>query len=275
MESFSISIVHGFPAADVYDVGTKIVVVSDAAPKKGEALALTLAKDVLGFGDNRLPPMPSPAEAVKAALAIEGGPVVLADRWDNPGGGVAGDSTFLIHELLKYPTIPTAAGALWDPVAVQFCHAAGPGARLALRVGGKVAPASGPPLDAEVDVIAVTRDLVVPFEKSLVSLGAAAAVRIGALSVVLASKRAQTFHPDVFRNLGIDLERQKIVVVKSASHFHAAFGPIAREIIYVNCGGPYPPDPAKIPYTKIRRPIAPLDPLPELAVFAIHNTTRA
>lgn len=261
----SISVVHGFPAADVYDVGTKIVVVSDDAPERGEALACALAKDVLGFGGNRLPPMPSPAEAVKAALAIEGGPVVLADRWDNPGGGVAGDSTFLVHELLKYPTVPAAAGALWDPVAVQFCHAAGPGARLALRIGGKVAPSSGPPVDAEVEVIAVTRDLVVPFEQSLVSLGAAAAVRIGALSIVLASKRAQTFHPDVFRNLGIDLERQKIVVVKSASHFHAGFAPIAREIIYVNCGGPYPPDPSKIPYTKIRRPIAPLDPLPEPA----------
>jgi microcystin degradation protein MlrC len=259
----SISVVHGFPAADVYDVGTKIVVVSDGVPERGEALARTLAKDVLGFGGNRLPSMPSPAEAVKTALTIEGGPVVLADRWDNPGGGVAGDSTFLIHELLKHPTVPAAVGALWDPVAVQFCHAGGPGARLALRIGGKVGPGSGPPVDAEVEVISVIRDLVVTFEKSFVSLGAAAAVRIGALSVVLASKRAQTFHPDVFRNLSIDLEGQKIVVVKSASHFHAGFAPIAREIIYVNCGGPYPPDPAKIPYTKIRRPIAPLDPVPE------------
>jgi microcystin degradation protein MlrC len=259
----SISIVHGFPAADVHDVGTKIVVVSDDAPERGEALARSLAKDVLGFGGNRLPPMPSPAEAVADALTIDGGPVVLADRWDNPGGGVAGDSTFLIHELLKHPTVPAAAGALWDPVAVQFCRAAGPGARLALRIGGKVAASSGPPVDAEVEVIAVTPDLVVPFEKSLVSLGAAAAVRIGALSVVLASKRAQTFHPDVFRRLEIDPEAQKIVVVKSASHFHAGFAPIAREIIYVNCGGPYPPDPAKIPYTKVRRPIAPLDPVSE------------
>lgn len=260
----SISVVHGFPAADVYDVGTKIVVVSDDAPECGEALARILAREVLGFGGNRLPPMPSPADAVAAALAIEGGPVVLADRWDNPGGGVAGDSTFLIHELLKYPTVPAAAGAMWDPVAVQFCHAAGAGARLSLRIGGKVGPSSGPPIDAEVDIIAVSRDLIVPFQKSFVSFGAAAAVRIGVLSVVLSSKRVQTFHPDVFRNLGIDPEQHKIVVVKSASHFYAGFAPIAREIIYVNCGGPYPPDPAKIPYTKIRRPIAPLDPIAEL-----------
>ncbi|MBZ6079005.1 M81 family metallopeptidase [Microvirga puerhi] len=260
----SISIVHGFPAADVHDVGTKIIVISDAAPERGEVLARTLAKDVLAFGANRLPPMPSPTEAVRAALDMDGGPVILADRWDNPGGGVAGDSTFLIQELLKYPSVPAAVGALWDPVAVQFCRAAGVGARLALRIGGKVAPSSGPPVDANVEIVAFTQDLAVPFESSRVSLGAAVAVRVGALSVVLASKRAQTFHPDVFRNLAIDPEAQKIVAVKSASHFYAGFAPIAREIIYVNCGGPYPPDPAKIPYTKIRRPIAPLDPMPEL-----------
>lgn len=255
----SISIIHGFPAADVFDVGTKILVITDKAQEAGRALALELARDVLAFGANRLPPMPPPAEAVAQALAIDGGPIILADRWDNPGGGVAGDSTFLIHELLRRPETPAAVGALWDPIAVAFCIAAGVGAKLQLRFGGKAAASSGSPVDALVEVSAVTRDLVVPFEQSVVSLGAAAAVRIGALHVVLASKRAQTFHPDVFAKLGVDLAAKKIVVVKSASHFYAAFAPLAKEILYVNCGGPYPPDPARIPYTKIRRPIGPLD----------------
>ena len=85
-------------------------------------------------------------------------------------------------------------------------------------------------------------------------------MRLGALDVVLASKRAQTFHPDVFRLLGIDLSKKKGVVVKSASHFHIAFAPIAAGVIFVNCGGPYPPDATAIPYHHIRRPIAPLDP---------------
>lgn len=256
----SISIVHGFPAADVYDVGTKVLVISDDAPDAGRALALDLAQEVLGFGASRLPPMPAPKEAVEQALASSAGPVVLADRWDNPGGGVAGDSTFILQELLRNPDVPSAVGALWDPVAVAFCRAAGAGARFRLRIGGKVAPSSGPPVDAEVEVLATTPDLVVPFEQSVVSLGAATSVRIGKVHVVLAAKRTQTFHPRVFTGLKIDLSALKIVAVKSASHFYAAFAPIAKEIIYVNCGGPFPPDPAKVPYTKIRRPIRPLDP---------------
>ena len=75
-------------------------------------------------------------------LQGHGGPVVLADRWDNPGGGVAGDSTFLVHALLEHPAVPAAAGALWDPDAVRTCLEAGPGARLQLRVSDEK-PAAG------------------------------------------------------------------------------------------------------------------------------------
>lgn len=256
----SLSVVHGFPAADMADVGTKIIAITDGDKDKGRSIAEMLGRRVLGFGSNRMPYMPGPEEAVERAIAAPRGPVILADRWDNPGGGVAGDSTFLIHALLAHPEVSAAAGSLWDPIAVSFCAAAGVGARLELRFGGKAAPSSGQPVDARVEVIGLSDDLVIPFQDSLVSLGAAAAIRIGTLDVVLASKRAQTFHPDVFRKLGIVPEQKKVVVVKSASHFHTAFAPIAADIIYVNCGGPYPPDPARIPYTKIRRPIQPLDP---------------
>lgn len=255
----SLSVVHGFPAADVADVGTKIIVITNGDRKKGREVAAQLGARVLGFGKNRMPYMPGPKEAVEMALAVGPGPVVLADRWDNPGGGVAGDSTFLVWALMERPEIRAAVGALWDPVAVSFCKAAGPGARLLLRFGGKAAATSGVPVDAEVEVLATTSDLVVPFQDSRVSLGAAVAIRLDNLDVVLATKRAQTFHPDVFRLLGIELGQKQIVVVKSASHFYTAFAPIVTEIIYVDCGGPYPPDAARIAYTKIRRPIAPLD----------------
>ncbi|MBM3613485.1 MAG: M81 family metallopeptidase, partial [Alphaproteobacteria bacterium] len=92
--------------------------------------------------------------------------------------------------------------------------------------------------------------------------GAAAAVTIGGLDVVLATKRTQTFSPEAFTRLGIDLARKKIVVVKSSNHFHAAFSKIAAKIHYLDTGGPFPPDPTRVTYTRVRRPIAPLDPDP-------------
>lgn len=255
----SISVIHGFQAADVADVGTKVLVYADGMQDKAVAMARALGDEILGWGNSAMPRHLKPAEAIADAMGTPGGPVVLADRWDNPGGGVAGDSTFMIHELLKHPKIPSAVGALWDAQAAAFCIAAGPGATMPLRFGGKAAATSGAPVDATVTVRATSDELVIPFEQSLVSMGPAASISIGQLDVVLVSGRAQTFSPAAFTKLGIDLAAKKIVVVKSSNHFHAAFAPVAAKIEYLDCGGPYPPDPRRIAYTKIRRPIVPVD----------------
>lgn len=255
----SISIAHGFQAADVHDVGMKVLVISDGPSDRSARLAESLGREILSWPDSGAAPHFKPDEAIAKALTVPGRPVVMADRWDNPGGGVAGDATVMVEALMRHPEIPAAIGAMWDPVAVSFCRAAGAGTRMPLRFGGKAAATSGPPVDAQVVVRATTPDLVIPFEQSEVSLGPAACVTIGALDVVLASTRAQTFSPQVFSNLDVDLSRKKIVVVKSSNHFHAAFAPVAAEILYLDTGGPYPSDARKIPYRKARRPLAPLD----------------
>jgi microcystin degradation protein MlrC len=259
----SITIAHGFTAADVYDMGTKVLVYGDRDRDKAASLSERLAHEILSWEPAEAGPQHfKPDEAIAEALAVAGQPIVLADRWDNPGGGVAGDSTTMIEALMRHPDLPAAIGAIWDPVAVSFCRAAGPDAEIPLRFGGKAAATSGQPIDAKVRVRATTSDLIVPFEQSLVSLGPAAAVAIGQLDIVLATTRAQTFSPPVFTNLRIDLRAKKIVVVKSSNHFYAAFSKIAAAVLYLDTGGPYPSDPTKVTYSKVRRPLSPLDPYP-------------
>jgi microcystin degradation protein MlrC len=266
----SVSVAHGFQAADVQDVGTKVLVIADGDGDKAAALAERLGNEILSWGRAGAGPRHyQPEDAIAAALALPGGPVVLADRWDSPGGGVAGDSSVMVEVLMRHPGIPAAIGALWDPVAVSFCRAAWVGARIPLRFCGKATPSSGPPIDAEVEVRGITDDLVIPFEQSRVSLGPAAAIGIGDLDIVLASKRAQTFSPPAFTNLGVDIAGKKIVVVKSSNHFHAAFRPVAAEILYLDTGGPYPFDPRQQVFRKARRPIWPLDPHPWVDMDAI------
>lgn len=267
----SVSIAHGFQAADVYDVGTKVLVIADGEQNRAQATALAeaLGHEILGWEREGAGPYHyTPEEAVAKARSEPGQPIIFADRWDNPGGGVAGDSSVMIECLMKHPDLPAAIGALWDPVAVSLCRAAGVGAMIPLRFCGKATPQSGRPIDAEVTVRAVSDELTIPFEESIVSLGPAASITIGNLDVVLVSGRAQTFSPPAFTKLGIDLAQKKMVVVKSSNHFYAAFAPIAASIHYLNSGGPYPYDPTKVTYHKVRRPIAPLDPKPWLAFLA-------
>ena len=186
-------------------------------------------------------------------------PIVLADTADNPGAGAPCDGTILLRGLLERRVQNAALGALWDPIAVRLCFDAGLGATFPLRFGGKTAPSSGLPVDALVEVVGLARDCWQGFGPTRVPLGDCAAVRVGGVEAVLITKRTQALGLELFTNLGIDPTKKKLVVVKSTNHFMAAFGPIAKKVIYIDSDGPLSRDYRKIPYTKVTRPIWPLD----------------
>lgn len=255
----SISVVHGFSAADVPDVGIKIIVITDDRPEFGAALARKLGEELFALRGTTGHTYLSIDAAIDAALAEPAGPVVLTDVWDNPGGGTAGDATFVLRRFVERGVKDVAFGTIWDPLAVNLCMAAGVGARMPLRIGAKLAPRHGEPVDAMVTVKAVVPDAFQHFRDSVVPLGDSAAVEFDGIEVILNSNRAQSFEPDLFSNLGIDPLKKKMLVLKSANHFFGAFSKIASRIIYIDAGGPYPGDPRKVEYKRLKRPIWPLD----------------
>jgi microcystin degradation protein MlrC len=233
--------------------------VTDGRAESGAALAERLGRELIEMRELGWPEHLAPDVAIDRALALGKGPVVLADRWDNPGGGVAGDSTVVLKRLIARGIGNAALGAIWDPVATRFCMAAGEGARLQLRFGSKAQAGTGEPVDAEVEVTTVAPGAYQTFRGSRVPMGDAVAIRLHGIDVVLKTNRSQTLDPSLFTSLGIDPAKKQIVVVKSSNHFYDAFSRIAALILYVDSGGPYPSDARKIPYTRIRRPIWPLD----------------
>lgn len=255
----SISVVHGFPAADVPEMGAKTLVVTDARPDFGMSLARDLGMELFSFRGRATDPLVSLDAAFDRVPERPGAPVVLADVRDNPGGGTAGDSTFLLRRMIERGITEAAFASIWDPQAVRICFAAGPGARLPLRFGGKASAGSGPPIDAEILVTRVVPDAVQTFRESIVPMGDCAAIRVSGIDVIVATGRAQVFEPSLFANLGIAVSECRVVAVKSANHFSAAFTPLASEIIHVDAGGPFPGDPRTLGLRRVRRPIWPLD----------------
>jgi microcystin degradation protein MlrC len=182
------------------------------------------------------------------------GPLVLADMADNPGGGAPGDSTFILRKCLDRG-VRGVALHLYDPLSVQACFDAGIGARLELRIGGKTGPASGDPVDLSVQVMGLDADARQSGtgEDGAIKLGAAAWVQGNGIDLVLVSRREQFFNPDGFTRLGLNLSNLAGVVVKSTNHFVDGFGPVAREILYVDTAGALRPDMSKIPYKVFER----------------------
>lgn len=265
----SISLIHGFPWSDTADTGAAVLVVFEA-DQQASASAGRIA-DRLGAEFFALR-----ASGAKAALTVEQaveqavdaglaardqGLVVLADRSDNPGGGAAGDSTFVLRELLRRGVNDVALGMIWDPLAVQLASDAGVGADVALRIGGKVGEGSGMPLDVRATVMAVRGDarqhgLAGEYTEAL---GDAVAIRIGTIDVILNSRRQQVFSPECFTALGIDLAGKRLVVVKSTQHFRARYDPIAAVTIVCDAPGALNGDLTRLPYEHLTRPVWPLD----------------
>lgn len=257
-KALSLSVIHGFMAGDSPDLGAKIVAITDGDAMAATRMARELGLELFSFRGKATPEFLSAREALLKAAAGPRSPVVVADVWDNPGGGVAGDSTIMLREALALGMTDIAFGTIWDPMAVRLCHAAGEGARLPLRFGGKTSAVGGDPIDAEVEVIKLQRDAVQSFGASVVPLGDCAVIRVAGIDVVLNSNRAQAFSPDLFSNLGIDPRSRQVLVVKSTNHFHGAFASVAAEILYAAVDGPYPNNPRNNAYTHLTRDIWPI-----------------
>jgi microcystin degradation protein MlrC len=266
----SVSLTHGFAWGDVPDMGTKVLVYTDARQDaggaRGRAIAQQLVDELRSLREHFCPSTLGldVDEALDAAIANPGpaagrGPVVLADMSDNPGGGAAGDATFILRRVLERGLAGVAMGPLWDPLAARFAFEAGVGARLSLRIGGKVSPMSGDPVDADCRVLALKRNMAMTgLGGESVPLGDCALVETAGVKIVLATMRTQAYGTDLFTGLGVELAQERIVVVKSSQHFHAAYAPIASKVVYVDAPGSVSARLDALPYRKIRRPKWPL-----------------
>ena len=249
----SVSFNHGFPYADVPQAGARILVYTDGRPDLGRGLAKALAEqawDIRAAARDTTRTVDMDV-AIDAALAQGVGPVVVADLADNVGAGAPGDSTFLLERLLDRGVRDAAVGMIFDPMAVEFCFQAGVGATLALRLGGKIGPASGRPLDLVCEVRALAEEhQQAGLAGQPYRCGRGAWISVAGIDIVVNDVRQQLYSPDAFTGLGISVTDKRLIVVKSTQHFRQGFDPLARAVFHVRTPGALEPDLAAAPYQR-------------------------
>ena len=248
----SVSIGHGFPWGDTPETGTKVLVVANGDAALAQAVATEIGHDIYANREALLPKFPKIEEALGTARETNGC-AVLADTADNAGGGAPSDTVSLLRAMIEKKVEDAVFGCIWDPIAVRTCAEAGVGATLPLRIGGKCGPASGEPIDivATIKAFRANHDQQ-GLGPARCAMGDAVWIDVNGIDVVLMSKRTQTFSPDAFTGLGIDLKNKRMIAVKSSWHFQALFGPIADRIIPVATSGAIQMDFASIDYRKKR-----------------------
>ena len=261
-----LSFAMGFPAADFDECGPVVFGHGPDAESVHKTVQ-RIADEVVELRPDWALDLLSPAEAVQHALALAARsdkPVVIADTQDNPGAGADSNTTGMLHALhaagagRRFPG-QVALGLLYDPAAARIAHEAGVGAELELSVGKAVrcfdGTLSDPPVRGRAKVLSLS-DGIVPLHGpmtagSTVHLGPSAGVEIDGIRVHVVSGQCQMLDLDLFRFLGVEPERMKLLVNKSSVHFRAAFTPIAAHILVAVAPGPMAANPAALPWTRL------------------------
>jgi len=267
-DALVVSICAGFSRANILDVGPSVTVTVDGSTPQAQPIAESFMDYAWETRDFTTVKLLSVAEAVALASRGQPGdkPLVVADYTDNPGGGGYGDATAFLRGLVESGADSTAFHAIWDPEAVQEGMRAGVGANTTLTLGGKTdASLGGGPLSLTGEVVCLTNGRFIAYgpmgggvERNY---GPSMVFRVGGIDIVVITNNGQAVDLGQFTSLGIDPTRYRTVAVKSMQHFRAAFEPIAREVVLVDtgalCSEIYTPE----LFTKVRRPVWPLDPI--------------
>lgn len=262
----------GYPYADVYEAGPAFVVVTDNNPQLAQAEADRLS-DMLWESRGQLTlDLPDAAQAVQQAISLVGGvsnpdsaqtPVILVEMGDNIGGGSPGDCTFILSELLQQGASGFVV-VIYDPEGVQDCIQAGVGEAVSLEVGGKVDNQHGDPVAIKGRVRLIHDGQYIETQPRhggarYHNQGLTTVIDIGDSLVVLTSRRQTPFSLQQLFSLGINPSDMRMIVVKAAVAYRAAYEPIAGEIIEVDTPGLTAVNPLHFEYHNVRRPLFPLD----------------
>jgi microcystin degradation protein MlrC len=259
----SASLMLGFPYADVVEMGSAAIVVTDGQPELAKTLADHLGTEMWGFREGLAGTFLSVQEAVAQAAKMPG-PVCMLDMGDNVGGGSPGDGTWIAHELLRTGIGP-AFVCIDDASAVHAAEGVGVGNTAQFSIGGKSDDLHGKPLDAEFTVQKVSDGR---FSESQVrhggimefDQGRIAILKSGSgLTVMVTSKRTPPFSLLQLTAFGVDPKAFQILVAKGVNAPLAAYREVCPSILRANSRGVTVADMTELPYRHRRIPMFPFE----------------
>jgi microcystin degradation protein MlrC len=257
----SSSIALGFPYADVEEMGSSFIVVTDNDPAAAGQHAQELA-DYLWDNRDDFACHLTDIDAAVGDVAATGQRICLLDMGDNVGGGSPGDGTILAHALGR-AKIENTFVCLYDPAAAQQARAAGQGANVELHMGGKTDDKHGPPLSATVTVQSVHDGY---FEepkprhggRTRYDMGPTAIVTgPGQMTIMLISQRVPPFSLEQLLSCGLHPRSFKAIIAKGVNAPIAAYSEVCDRFIRVNTSGVTCADMTLLAYEHRRHPLFP------------------
>jgi microcystin degradation protein MlrC len=266
------NIVGGYAFSDVPYAGVSFSVITEGDEVAAQAALRELAQIAWDMREDGIPKQHDLDQVVREFAESNykfggKGPVLLVEPSDNIGGGAPGDGTDVMRALLKYD-IQGAGVALADGESVAALANVPIGGKVTLPIGGKGSPLDPGPVTLEVELISRSDGVFELEDKNshlvgslgkIIRMGPCAVVKHRGLTILLTTKKLPPFDLGQWRSQGINPEELSMIGVKAAVGHRVAYGKIAAGEYTVNTSGPCTSDINRLPYTRLRRPVFPLD----------------
>ena len=257
---WSVDFAAGFPPADIKECGPALVAYGGTQAQIERAVdeLYQLVVDAEPGFENPLVP---PDVAVREAMASDNDkPVVLADVQDNPGAGGSSDTVGILEALIQNGATGSVVAVLNDPQTVSVATNAGEGSVVSMELGGKSGQVNQIPYQGafKVEKLRMGKFMCTGtmYKGMQADIGPMALLRVVDrdcdVRIIVGSERMQCLDLAIFRHMGLQPEKQKILAIKSTVHFRADFDPISSETLLVEAPGAHPCRLLNVDYKNLR-----------------------
>ncbi|MBL4574642.1 MAG: M81 family metallopeptidase [Opitutaceae bacterium] len=262
-----VNIMAGFSYANMPEAGLTYSIVA----KEDSDAVVERAFDLLQETLNRV--KTKPAEAYDVTVAIDAilkngrFPGILVEPSDNIGGGTPGDNTEILKALLA-SSITSSGVILADSEAVDLLKEKEIGSVTNLAIGGKSGELGAESITLDPELVSVSdgrftledpHSHLASMSGLHIEMGPTVVVRHKGHLIMLTTVPTPPFDLAQWRSQGIDPATFQAINVKSAVAYRQAYDKITDEHYYIKTVGPCSDNLDTLPYTKLIRPIWPLD----------------
>ena len=263
-EIWSVSVVAGFSFADTPDTGVSFVIAGTGDAGTALQQLHDAAWNLREQGNAAEPPV---SEVLPALLPPPPGLTVLVEPSDNIGGGAPGDGTGLLRAFIHWQ-VPNCAVCIADADAVAQLRHLPAGHRAQLAIGGKGSRLDAGPVELEVEIVSHSdgkfeledkQSHLASMSGDRFDMGPSVVVRHKQVTILLTSVKTPPFDLGQWRSQGLEPASFSFIAVKAAVAHRRAYDGIAARMLWVDTPGPCSSNLRGLPFTKIRRPVYPLD----------------
>ena len=249
------------PWMDVEEAGWSVVVATKNDQASAERVADELAQHAWSLRNQFMREENlSATDAIKFADDSVRRIVLLSDTGDSVLGGSTGDSTVILRALLGAKIHHQALVPITDPLAAKHLATCKIGATVTVNLGGW-ANNFYSPVEVTGTLQAVREGIVTlpDLPQGSVDMGKSAILKVGKVSILVTEfPGVGGIHPGVYRHLGVDPGEFKMIVMKTASNFQY-MKQLTTDFVRVATPGPTQSDVCSLPWSRIPRPMFPLD----------------